>query len=51
VQTAREQVLNIRILVLEDAIRLHRRMVRDGWTSKWRDRDPDEYLWRLIDDE
>jgi hypothetical protein len=45
-----EQILRTRIAVLEDAIRMHRRMVRDGWRSKWTDRDPNEYLWRTVDD-
>lgn len=45
----REQKLNTRIAVLEDAIRMHRRMVRDGWVSRWRpDREPNEYLWRTV---
>jgi hypothetical protein len=48
--TATEHVLRLRISVLEDAIRMHRRMVRDGWVSPWTDRDPNEYLWRLLDD-
>jgi len=47
-----EPVLKIRIAVLEDAIRMHRRMVRDGWVSRWRpDRDPNEYLWRTVPDD
>jgi hypothetical protein len=45
----KEQKLNTRIAILEDAIRMHRRMVRDGWVSRWRpDRDANEYLWRTI---
>jgi hypothetical protein len=52
VVTAREQVLHTRIALLEDAIRMHRRMVRDGWVSKWRpDRDPNEYLWRMVSED
>jgi hypothetical protein len=52
VVTAREQVLATRIALLEDAIRMHRRMVRDGWVSKWRpDRDPNEYLWRMVSED
>jgi hypothetical protein len=48
--TASEHVLRLRISVLEDAILMHRRMVRDGWESPWTVRDPNDYLWRLIDD-
>jgi hypothetical protein len=47
-----EQVLRLRIAVLEDAIRMHRRMVRDGWVSQWSpDRDPNAYLWRTVDED
>ena len=49
----REQALRIRIAVLENAIRTHRRVVRDGWVSPWRpDRSarPNEYLWSVLDD-
>jgi hypothetical protein len=45
----REQQLRTRIAILEDAIRMHRRMVRDRWVSKWSpDRDPNQYLWRTV---
>jgi hypothetical protein len=49
-QTPTEHVLRIRVALLEDAIRMHRRMVRDHWQSRWTDRDPNEYLWRHLDD-
>ena len=46
-----EQTLLIKIAYLEDAIRMHRRIVRDGWRSPWRpDLDPNEYLWRMVDE-
>lgn len=45
----REQQLKTRIAILEDAVRMHRRMVRDGWVSRWRpDRNANEYLWSTI---
>ena len=47
---ATEQVLRIRVALLEDAIRMHRRMVRDHWKSRWTDRDPNDYLWSFVDD-
>jgi hypothetical protein len=44
-----EQTVHLRVAVLEDAIRQHRRMVRDGWVSRWRpDRDPDGHLWDAL---
>jgi hypothetical protein len=49
-----KQKLATRIAVLEDAIRTHRRVVRDGWVSRWRpDRceQPNEHLWKTIKDE
>ncbi|HEY7823962.1 MAG TPA: hypothetical protein VIG24_14055 [Acidimicrobiia bacterium] len=49
-RTATEQTLRLRIAVLEDAIRMHRRMVRDGWTSPWTERDPNDFLWRTVDE-
>jgi hypothetical protein len=45
-----EQTLRTRIALLEDAILMHRRMVRDGWVSRWApDRDANAYLWRMVD--
>jgi hypothetical protein len=40
--------------VLEDRIRTHRMMVRDGWQSKWKKiPDANKYLWSVLgeDDE
>jgi len=51
---AKLQVARIRIAILEDRIRTHRRVVRDGWTSRWRpDRSaqPNERLWSVLGDE
>jgi hypothetical protein len=46
------QVRDIRIAYLEDRIRTHRRMVRDGWVSRWRpDREPHTYLWSALGDD
>jgi len=47
------QVRDLRIAVLEDRIRTHRMMVRDGWVSPWRperSEDPNGYLWSTLDD-
>ena len=47
-----KQVLNIRIAVLEDRIRTHRMIVRDGWVPKWKEiPDANEYLWATLGDE
>ena len=49
---AKLQVANIRIAVLEDRIRMHRLMVRDGWVSPHRpDRDANTWLWSALGDE
>jgi len=48
------QVRDIRIAVLEDRIRMHRMMVRDGWVSPWspqRSDDPNKYLWSALGDD
>jgi hypothetical protein len=48
----REQSLRIRISVLEDRIRTHRRMVRDGWVSRWSPKtDANAHLWQVLGDE
>ena len=50
-RAAELQVARTRIAVLEDRIRMHRLMVRDGWVSPYRpDRQPNEWLWGAIDD-
>jgi len=42
----------IRIAGLEDRIRMHRLMVRDGWVSPHRpDREPNEWLWSALGDD
>lgn len=49
-----KQKLATRVAILEDAIRTHRRVVRDGWVSRWRpDRSaqPNEHLWSALKDE
>ena len=49
---AKLQVARTRIAVLEDAIRMHRLMVRDGWVSPHRpDREPNTWLWSAIEDD
>lgn len=51
---AKLQVAHTRIAALEDRIRTHRRVVRDGWVSPHRpDRSarPNEYLWSALGDE
>lgn len=48
------QVAHIRIAMLEDRIRTHRRVVRDGWVSPHRpDRTakPNERLWSILGDD
>ena len=48
---AKLQVADIRIAVLEDRIRMHRLMIRDGWVSPYRpDREPDTWLWSALGD-
>lgn len=48
---AKLQVARTRIAVLEDRIRVHRLMVRDGWVSPHRpDRDANTWLWSAIED-
>jgi len=49
-----KQKLATRVAILENAIRTHRRVVRDGWVSRWRpDRSaqPNEHLWATLKDE
>ena len=51
-RAAQLQVARIRIAVLEDRIRMHRLMVRDGWLSPHRpDRDANTWLWSALGDE
>jgi hypothetical protein len=51
-RAAQLQVARIRIAVLEDRIRMHRLMVRDGWVSFHRpDRDANTWLWSALGDE
>jgi len=51
-RAAKEQVMAIRIAGLEDRIRMHRLMVRDGWVSPHRpDRDANEWLWSALGDD
>jgi len=51
-RAAKEQVMAIRIAGLEDRIRMHRLMVRDGWVSPHRpDREPNEWLWSALGDD
>lgn len=45
------QGLRIRVAYLEDRIRTHRMMVRDGWRSRWREiPDPHQFLWDALGD-
>ena len=51
-RAAQLQVARTRIAVLEDAIRVHRWMVRDGWVSPHSpDRDANQFLWNTIEDD
>ena len=51
-RAAQLQVARIRIAVLEDRIRMHRLMVRDGWVSPHRpDREANTWLWSALGDE
>lgn len=50
-RAAELQVARTRIAVLEDRIRIHRLMVRDGWVSPHRpDRKPNEWLWSAVEE-
>jgi hypothetical protein len=51
-RAAQLQVAHTRIAVLEDRIRMHRLMVRDGWVSPHRpDREANTWLWSALGDE